>query len=85
MGATTSGTGRVALLKGYVRRLTGGGALESVRADFDSACSDVDAHEITDAEQQPIAEGAPLDEVTRLCDVRPPSSTEPPARRSTEP
>ena len=73
-GATdgaTAGTpaDRTALLKSYVGRLTAGENLESVQADFAANFEDVDATEIMDAEQQLIAEGAPLPEVTRLCDV----------------
>lgn len=60
---------RTALLKSYVSRLTAGEDLESVQADFAANFEDVDATEIMDAEQQLIAEGAPLPEVTRLCDV----------------
>ena len=60
---------RAALLKSYVSRLTAGEDLESVQADFAANFEDVDATEIMDAEQQLIAEGAPLPEVTRLCDV----------------
>ncbi len=60
---------RSALLKSYVRRLTEGEDLESVREDFAAKFSDVDASEIMTAEQELIAEGTPLPEVTRLCDV----------------
>jgi len=60
---------RTEQLKGYVRRLTEGESLESVRAEFVEEFQDVDASEIMDAEQQLLAEGAPLDDVTRLCDV----------------
>ena len=62
-------TDRASLLKSYVGRLTSGEDLESVQADFAAHFQDVDATEIMDAEQQLIAEGAPLPEVTRLCDV----------------
>ncbi len=62
-------TDRASLLKSYVGRLTAGEDLESVQADFAAHFQDVDATEIMDAEQQLIAEGAPLPEVTRLCDV----------------
>ena len=61
--------GRIAQLKAYLRRLGEGEDLESVRKDFVSKFSDVDAREIMDAEQQLMAEGIPLEEVQRLCDV----------------
>ena len=60
---------RIEQLKAYLRRLGEGEDLESVRKDFVSTFSDVDAHEIMDAEQQLMAEGTPLEEVQRLCDV----------------
>ena len=56
-------------LKAYLRRLGEGEELESVRKDFVENFRDVDAHEIMDAEQQLMAEGTPLEEVQRLCDV----------------
>lgn len=60
---------RTTQLKSYLNRLSAGEDLASVQADFAANFSDVDATEIMDAEQQLIAEGAPLPEVTRLCDV----------------
>ena len=60
---------RTEQLKAYLRRLGEGEELESVRKDFVEKFSDVDAHEIMDAEQQLMAEGTPLEEVQRLCDV----------------
>ena len=60
---------RTEQLKAYLRRLGEGEELESVRKDFVENFSDVDAHEIMDAEQQLMAEGTPLEEVQRLCDV----------------
>ena len=60
---------RTEQLKAYLRRLGEGEDLESVRKDFAEKFSDVDAHEIMDAEQQLMAEGTPLEEVQRLCDV----------------
>ena len=60
---------RTEQLKAYLRRLGDGEDLESVRKDFAEKFSDVDAHEIMDAEQQLMAEGTPLEEVQRLCDV----------------
>lgn len=60
---------RIAQLKGYLKRLGAGEALESVRADFAKDFSDVEASEIMEAEQQLLREGAPLAEVQKLCDV----------------
>jgi len=61
--------GREALLKSYVRRLTEGEDLESVRADFREHFSDVSAVEIARAEQTLLAEGGKLSDVQKLCDV----------------
>ena len=63
------GENRTEQLKAYLRRLGEGEDLECVRKDFAEKFSDVDAHEIMDAEQQLMAEGTPLEEVQRLCDV----------------
>lgn len=60
---------RTEQLKAYLRRLGEGEDLESVRKDFAEQFGEVDAHEIMDAEQQLMAEGTPLEEVQRLCDV----------------
>lgn len=60
---------RTEQLKGYLRRLGEGESLESVRKDFMDNFSDVDAHEIMDAEQQMMDEGTPIEEIQRLCDV----------------
>ncbi|MBQ9058475.1 MAG: DUF438 domain-containing protein [Atopobiaceae bacterium] len=57
------------LLKDYLKRLNQGEDLESVRSDFVLEFSDVDASEIMFAEQELMAEGTPLEEVQRLCDV----------------
>ncbi len=43
--------------------------MESVRADFAKAFSDVEASEIMRAEQELMKEGTPLEEVQKLCDV----------------
>ncbi len=57
------------LLKSYLKRLGAGEDLEEVRADFVANFSEVDPSEIMAAEQELIAEGTPLEEVQRLCDV----------------
>lgn len=60
---------RKELLKSYLKRLGEGEELERVRADFTEAFRDVDPTEIMQAEQEMLAEGTPLEEVQRLCDV----------------
>ena len=60
---------RTEQLKSYLRRLGAGEDLESVRADFAQAFSDVEASEIMQAEQELMQEGAPLTEVQKLCDL----------------
>lgn len=60
---------RIELLKSYLKRLGTGEDLEAVKADFVANFSDVDAAEIMKAEQAILAEGTPLSEVQKLCDV----------------
>ena len=60
---------RMALLKSYVSRLSGGEALEDVRSDFVNNFKSVDAAEIAKAEQELIQSGTPVPDVQRLCDV----------------
>lgn len=60
---------RIGLLKGYLKRLGAGESLESVRRDFVEQFKDVEASEIMKAEQEMLAEGTPLSEVQKLCDV----------------
>lgn len=60
---------RKELLKSYLKRLGEGEELERVRADFTEAFRNVDPTEIMQAEQEMLAEGTPLEEVQRLCDV----------------
>lgn len=60
---------RTEQLKNYLRRLGKGESLESVRADFVSRFSDVEAYEIMEAEQELMEEGVPLNEVQQLCDI----------------
>ena len=66
---TTSSGDRTEQLKSYLRRLGAGEDLESVRADFVKAFSEVDAAEIMQAEQELMKEGTPLAEVQKLCDI----------------
>ncbi len=62
-------TERTEKLKTYLQRLGNGEPLENVRADFVEHFQDVDASEIMQAEQDLLAEGTPLKEVQKLCDV----------------
>lgn len=60
---------RTEQLKDYLKRLNGGEDMEKVRADFAKNFRDVAASEIMKAEQELLAEGMPLTQVQRLCDV----------------
>lgn len=60
---------RTILLKSYLKRLGEGEDLESVRRDFKENFENIDAQEIMHAEQSMLAEGTPLSEVQRLCDL----------------
>lgn len=68
-GPAPASDSRTELIKGYLRRLSGGEDLESVRADFVRNFSEVEASEIMQAEQELLAEGVPLEDVQQLCDV----------------
>ena len=68
-GAPESKEERTALLKGYLKRLGEGEELESVRSDFVEKFNSVDASEIMQAEQELIAEGTPITEIQKLCDL----------------
>lgn len=59
----------IEVLKSYLRRLSEGEDLESVRKEFVQQFSDVEASEIMKAEQELIKEGTPITEVQKLCDV----------------
>lgn len=61
--------GRTQLLKSYLRRLSKGEAMKSVRRDFAENFRDVDATEIMAAEQELIAEGEPVGKVKEMCDI----------------
>lgn len=56
-------------LKSIIRKLHDGASVEEVKADFDMLVQDVDAAEVAAMEQALIAEGMPVEEVQRLCDV----------------
>lgn len=64
-----SSDSRTEKLKSYLRRLGEGEDLESVRADFVEHFEHVDATEIMQAEEEIMAEGTPIEEVQKLCDL----------------
>lgn len=66
---TASPDGRTEQLKGYLKRVSAGESLERVRSDFAREFGEVEASEIMKAEQGLMAEGMPLTEVQKLCDL----------------
>ena len=60
---------RAEQIKGYLKRLGDGESLENVKKDFVKEFNDVNPIEIMEAEQALIAEGTPISEVSKLCDV----------------
>jgi uncharacterized protein len=56
-------------LKAIIRKLHDGYSVDSVKAEFDALTAEIDAVEIAAMEQALIAEGMPVEEVQRLCDV----------------
>ena len=60
---------RKEVLKGLIRDLHAGGDLAEIRARFRQLVGDVSAVEISQMEQELIAEGLPVEEVKKLCDV----------------
>jgi len=57
------------VIKDLLRKLYEGQTVDDVKQEFDEAFSGVSASEISEAEQALIAEGLPVSEVQRLCDV----------------
>ncbi|NLG25208.1 MAG: DUF438 domain-containing protein, partial [Clostridiales bacterium] len=57
------------VIKEMLRKLHEGHTVDDVKRQFDEAFSGVSAAEISEAEQMLIAEGLPVHEVQRLCDV----------------
>jgi DUF438 domain-containing protein len=57
------------VIKDLLRKLHEGQTVDDVKQEFDEAFSGVSASEISEAEQALIAEGLPVQEVQRLCDV----------------
>ena len=62
-------TERIEKLKSYLKRLGEGESLEAVRKDFAEEFQGVEASEIMKAEEAILAEGTPITEVQKLCDV----------------
>lgn len=62
-------TDRIEKLKSYLKRLGEGEILEAVRKDFAAEFQGVEAAEIMKAEEAILAEGTPITEVQKLCDV----------------
>lgn len=62
-------TDRIEKLKSYLKRLGEGESLEAVRKDFAVEFQGVEASEIMKAEEAILAEGTPITEVQKLCDV----------------
>ncbi|ADN01570.1 DUF438 domain-containing protein [Spirochaeta thermophila] len=60
---------RVHILKELIMDLHRGAPFDEVKRRFSELVKDVDAPEIAEMEQQLIAEGLPVEEVQRLCDV----------------
>ena len=60
---------RAALLQSYVKRLSEGDDLETVKKEFVKNFKTVDAAEIAKAEQALISGGTPVSDVQKLCDV----------------
>src|SRR5680860_639106 len=60
---------RQKVLKKIIHELHEGAPVEKVKARFDKLVRDVDAAEVATMEQAIIAEGVPVEEVQRLCDV----------------
>jgi len=56
-------------LKGIIRQLHDGASAEEVKREFDALSTEVDSAEIAAMEQALIAEGMPVEDVQRLCDV----------------
>lgn len=56
-------------LKAIIMKLHDGVPVEDVKREFDQLTSEIDSAEIAQMEQALIAEGMPVEEVQRLCDV----------------
>lgn len=56
-------------IKDVIRKLHDGHAVEDVKADFDRLVRQTGSLEVAQIEQELIAEGMPVEEIQRLCDV----------------
>ena len=56
-------------LKAIIRQLHDGAPVADVKAEFDALATGIDSAEIARMEQALIAEGMPIEDVLRLCDV----------------
>lgn len=60
---------RQEVIKDVIAQLHAGKSVDEVKGKFDEAFGNVSVNEITQAEQALIAEGLPVQEIQRLCDV----------------
>lgn len=60
---------RLQALKDVIRKLHEGASVDEVKREFDQLATEVDSAEIARMEQSLIAEGMPVEEIQRLCDV----------------
>ena len=60
---------RKEILKDLLRKLHSGQTVDDVKQEFDQAFSGASSSEISEAEQALIADGMPVSEIQRLCDV----------------
>lgn len=57
------------LIKGLIKRLHSGEAIESVKEKFKEVISDISPLEIANIEEELVKEGMPFEEIQKLCDV----------------
>ena len=60
---------RVEKIKEYLDRISRGEDFDRIRTEFVRDFQDVDSNEIMRAEQKILAEGTPVEELQKLCDV----------------
>ena len=61
--------GRKKAIKDLLYKLHAGKTVDEVKQEFEEVFSDVSAFEIAEAEKALVAEGVPVEEIQRLCDV----------------
>ena len=69
VGGEEAAAARQEALKTIIRKLHDGVPVDQVKAEFDRLVKGVDSAEIARMEQALIAEGMPIEDVQRLCDV----------------